>query len=55
MGPSCSLVLVQKTDASHPWSGLPIQVPSVAQALFKVVVVSTIGNENQPNSGQTVG
>jgi hypothetical protein len=35
---------LQKTDASHPWAGLPIRVPPNALALCKVAVVTTVGN-----------
>lgn len=34
----------QKTDHSHPWDGLHIQVPQKAQALFNMAVVSVVGN-----------
>jgi hypothetical protein len=33
-----------KTNTSKPWIGLPIQIPTQAAALFKMVVEVTIGN-----------
>ncbi|WVZ62062.1 hypothetical protein U9M48_011850 [Paspalum notatum var. saurae] len=33
-----------KTDTSKPWIGLPIQIPTQAEALFKMAVEVTIGN-----------
>lgn len=35
---------LQKTDASRPWAGLPLEVPPLAQALFDVAVVTVVGN-----------
>uniref|UniRef100_A0A0A8ZTA0 Reverse transcriptase domain-containing protein n=1 Tax=Arundo donax TaxID=35708 RepID=A0A0A8ZTA0_ARUDO len=35
---------LQKTDASRPWAGLPIQVPNNAHALFNITVESIVGN-----------
>ncbi|WVZ63805.1 hypothetical protein U9M48_013410 [Paspalum notatum var. saurae] len=33
-----------KTDASKPWAGLPIQIPSQAKALFEMAVEMVVGN-----------
>lgn len=35
----------QKTDPTRPWAGLPIQVPQNALALFDLVVVTSVGND----------
>jgi hypothetical protein len=35
---------LQKTDASHPWAGLPFRVPDCVQALVNMAVVSTVCN-----------
>ncbi|WVZ85537.1 hypothetical protein U9M48_032454 [Paspalum notatum var. saurae] len=35
---------LEKTDASRPWAGLPVQVHRNAKALFDVAVVSVVGN-----------
>lgn len=35
---------MQKTDASRPWEGLPIEVPRQARAMFQVAVATIVGN-----------
>lgn len=35
---------LQKTNASRPWEGLPIEVPRNAQAMFAVAVDTTVGD-----------
>ena len=35
---------LQKTDPSRPWTGLPIQVPGNAHALFGIAVKSVVRN-----------
>ncbi|WVZ81073.1 hypothetical protein U9M48_028497 [Paspalum notatum var. saurae] len=33
-----------KADASRPWAGLPVQIPSQAKAFFEMAVEITVGN-----------
>lgn len=35
---------LEKTDASRPWAGLPVQVPHNPHALFGAAVESNVGN-----------
>jgi len=42
---------LQKTDPSRPWTGLPIQVPGNAHALFGIAVKSVVGNGESTKFG----
>ena len=37
-------LLLQKTDSSRPWAGLPVQVPWKAHALFQAAVDTFVGD-----------
>jgi hypothetical protein len=38
------MVIAEKTDSSHPWSSLPIQVPDKTRAFFVIAMQTEIGD-----------